>query len=438
MDRLFYRLLRWSYTARTWLTMRFTPLGLGVLACCAIAAVIGIDTHQSLSYQVFTFCGSLLVVAIFSSRFIRVRVSAGRSLPRFGTVGVPLRYRILLSGTKPHKGLQLIETFGSSFPSYREYQGIIRQHKDWRSRKQQWQERVSQYRRVVAPIVDVPEMDVPETEGVGEILPLRRGLLRFETLRIARPDPLGLFRSWVSVAIPQSMVILPKRYQVPPLQFPGTSRHQIGGMALAGVGDSMELRSLRNYRPGDSPRKIHWKSWAKVGQPMVREELDECSVRHTLILDTVQPEPYSERFEEAVAVAASLASSLQTQDSVLDVVFTGADESILDTSRDQMDRLLEQLAVVEPCQAASFVTTPESLHYFSQLSRCICIFLAWDTSRRALVEQLQRAGAPALIVVIAAEDEFPDLPTQTCFQSSLTRLHILTPGQIQQGLWALS
>ena len=50
----------------------------------------------------------------------------------------------------------------------------------------------------------------------AEVTPLRRGVLRLEGLLIARPDPLGLFRALTQVPLPQSLLILPKRYLLPP------------------------------------------------------------------------------------------------------------------------------------------------------------------------------------------------------------------------------
>ena len=44
--------------------------------------------------------------------------------------------------------------------------------------------------------------------------------------------------------------------------------------------------SLRDYRPGDPLQRIHWKSFARTGDPVVREYQDEFFERHALILDT--------------------------------------------------------------------------------------------------------------------------------------------------------
>jgi Protein of unknown function DUF58 len=444
MERSFYRLLRFAYYLRQWLTRRFTPMGLGVLICLGISAIIGMDTNQSVSYQVFTFLTALLSVAIAASFFIRYRFSATRILPCFGTVGTPLQYRVVLQNkTKhPQKGLKLLESFSEGFPNFPEFRRIATLSKSWSARRQEWLRIVAQQRWAIAPAVELPVLSAKEsTEAIGNIIPLRRGLLQFKTLTVACPDPLGLFNACVTLPLPQSVLILPKRYQLPPLQLPGGRRHQSGGVALASsVGDSEEFRALREYRPGDPPRKIHWKSWAKVGKPIVKEEQDEYFVRHALILDTFQPESHSEILEEAVAVAVSLACEVQTQESLLDMMFVGLEAYCFTVGRGlgQTERMLELLASVVPCQDKTFDSLiPVIQTRFSLLSGCICIFLTWDDDRKALVEQLQRMGVPTMVLVIEGDRSLSNYAALEPLKEAQSSIHILKLGQIQQGLLEL-
>ncbi|MGH8024685.1 MAG: DUF58 domain-containing protein, partial [Limisphaerales bacterium] len=141
---------------------------------------------------------------------------------------------------------------------------------------------------------------------------------------ISRTDPFGLFRSFARFRAPETVLILPKRYPLPPFILPGGARFQQGGVALASnVGQSDEFVSLREYRQGDPLRRIHWRSWARIGKPIVREFEDEFFSRYALVLDTFSNEPYSEPFEEAVSLASSFASAIRTQESLLDLLFIG-------------------------------------------------------------------------------------------------------------------
>src|SRR3977135_4628046 len=81
-------------------------------------------------------------------------------------------------------------------------------------------------------------------------------------------------------------------------------RLQPGGVAFAGrVGDAEEFMSLRDYRSGDTPRRIHWKAWARTGRLVIKEYQDEFFVRHALLLDTF-PSGATATLEAAESLAA--------------------------------------------------------------------------------------------------------------------------------------
>src|SRR6185295_8954921 len=208
--------------------------------------------------------------------------------------------------------------------------------------------RVNPFKLAALKAADVPAATPQgEVEVKLELTPLRRGLLRFNGLRLARPDPLGLFRAFSKVPLPQTTLILPRRYPLPPLSFPGTLKYQDGGVALASnVGQSEEFIALRDYRHGDPLRHIHWRSWAKAGRPVVKEFEDEFFVRHALVLDTFTKQPHSEIFEEAVSIAASFACSIRTQESLLDLLFVGPDSYCFTAGRGlgRSEQMLEILA----------------------------------------------------------------------------------------------
>lgn len=165
---------------------------------------------------------------------------------------------------------------------------------------------------------------------------------------------------------------------------------------------------MRDYRPGDPLRKIHWRSWAKTGRPIVKEYQDEFFVRHALALDTFGPE--GPVFEEAVSVAASFAASVATQDSLLDLLFVGSKTYCFTAGRGlgSADSLLEVLACVEPCRDKSFNELSHAvLRRGASISGCLCVLLGFDAERRAFVRRLRAAGLPALALVIAGPDTPP-------------------------------
>jgi uncharacterized protein (DUF58 family) len=281
-------------------------------------------------------------------------------------------------------------------------------------------------RRRVRPIQTV-NLPVLPPRGMAdvevELVPLRRGVLHFNSVALARPDPFVLFRSFSCVKRPGALTILPKRYALPPFALPGSQQYQHGGVALAAsIGESEEFVSLRDYRPGDPMRRIHWRSWAKAGRPIVKEFQDEFFVRHALILDTfiggtaraASGSPRSARrttsrvasdaaFEEAVSVAASFACTIDTQESLLDLLFIGPEAFCFTIGRGvaHADQMMEILASVQPTPNGSFAALEQLvIEHAESVSGCICIFLEWDDARRELVRKLSALGVPAMVLVI--------------------------------------
>ena len=174
------------------------------------------------------------------------------------------------------------------------------------------------------------------------------------------------------------------------------------------VGESEEFVSLREYRPGDPLRRMHWKSFAKLGKPIVKEYQDEFFVRHALILDTFGGPAEEEIFEEAVSVAASLAYTIQNQDSLLDLMFVGPQAYCFTSGRGvgNMERVLEVLASVRVCQEKEFAALEGLvLTHAADMSGCLCIFLSWDEPRQRLVRALMSRGVPLRVFVVTANDE---------------------------------
>jgi uncharacterized protein (DUF58 family) len=290
--------------------------------------------------------------------------------------------------------------------------------------------------------VNLKEAEVPpmspgaETEVRVALTPLRRGILRFNGVTLARPDPVGLFRSFVKVSAKQTVLILPKRHLLPPIALPGTMRYQEGGVALAAnVGRSEEFVSLREYRHGDPRRHIHWRSWAKTGKPIVKEFEDEFFVRHALVLDTFTDEPRSEILEEAVSVATSFACAVLTQESLLDLLFVGAESYCFTVGRGiaHADQMLEILASVKACGDKSFSTLEHLvINHISVVSGCICVLQQWDDARQKFVEKLRTLGVPVLVLLIVRPGETkPDAGT---LRDAPESFHVLEIGKIAEQL----
>ncbi len=440
-----FRILYWFYRCSTglgqWILRRFTLAGLTVLCTLAIATVMAPDSENNVAYQGFTVLCFLIVIAVFFSAAFPARFEAERQLPRFGTAGCPLNYtvRVMNLTAKPQAGLELLETLADPRPSFPEWLAVqMADEKQLRSFRFSQGRRTNPFKPALTKPAQVPTIPAQGHADVPvEILPLRRGLLRLTGLTLARPDPLGLFRSFRKVPAPQSVLILPKRYPLPPLDLPGILKYQEGGVALASnVGQSEEFVALRDYRHGDPLRHIHWRSWAKASKPVVREFEDEFFVRHALVLDTFTDHPHSEAFEEAVSVAASFAYTIQTQESLLDLLFIGLESYCFTAGRGLAfaDQMLEILASVRACTEHPFSSLQRLvLNHAASVAGCVCVLLAWDEERQELVKRLRAQGMPMLVLVVVADDKTADLDPGP-MRDEPERFQVLRVGQIEQGL----
>lgn len=442
MKRLFYLNFRFFYVIHQRVSRRFTKSGLMVVSLIIVSAVIGLDTNLTMAYQSFTFFSCLLIISAICTCFFRGRFAVTRILPRFGTAGESLSYSLRLENLSPkiQKGLCLFEDMEDPRPGFEEFADTPEPDEDSRNLFDQavgfyrWQWLIYRKQGYESGHWPIPAVLPRGWSRVNiEIKPSARGYLRFTGITVARPDPLGLMYAFVRVPAPQSLLILPKRYDLPQIHLPGTRRYHSGGVSLtSSVGDSEEFVSLRDYRPGDSLRRIHWKSWAKTGKPVVKEYQNEFFVRHALVLDTFQQTAYSKIFEEAVSVAASFACSVRTRDSLLDLIFAGPETYCFTTGRGlfHTDRILEILASVRACKDRPFdVLSQAVISRAAILSGCICIFLSWDEARKAFIRELISLGAPVLVLLIAE----PDVSSEM-INDMPENFHKLETGRIQEGL----
>lgn len=93
---------------------------------------------------------------------------------------------------------------------------------------------------------------------------VRRGVYADGSCVIDSGAPFGVVQARRTMSVHSPLVVYPKTYDVDPKRMTGP-----GGWAEpAAVGD---VSSVRDYRPGDPLRHIHWRSVARRGRLVVRE-----------------------------------------------------------------------------------------------------------------------------------------------------------------------
>jgi uncharacterized protein (DUF58 family) len=103
--------------------------------------------------------------------------------------------------------------------------------------------------------------------------PARRGSHAFDAVEIAHRSRLGLWRVRRRFEERSAIEVYPNIEALH--RFELLARHnalaEIGVRAVRMRGDGTEFERMRDYRPGDDPRGVDWKSTARLGRLIVRE-----------------------------------------------------------------------------------------------------------------------------------------------------------------------
>lgn len=144
----------------------------------------------------------------------------------------------------------------------------------------------------------------------------RRGKYRFGPLRVSTRFPLGLVKASSRVKRFERLVVCPRLGRLTPdwlreLDSDRLGRHEMRRRHGPMDGD---YYGLREWRPGDSKRWIHWRTTAKLGKLAVRQFEQQQNRDMALVLDLWEPdEPDDEdraRTELAVSLAATMVDQL--------------------------------------------------------------------------------------------------------------------------------
>ena len=440
---------RWYMTSRgatRWIRRRFTAIGLALLV--ALAVTLGTANHeQTMGFPTFLLLVSVLAIALVVSPFFRMRFTVTRQAPPLVTAGNPFTMRVHITNlsNRVQSGLDYAEDLREPRLTSQDVINRLREALTWQPQNGRIPYLSPSTRAARCEPVPVPALPVSASREIEVVITAwRRGQLRLAGGMLMRTDPFGVFRAFCRAfsrnEVPQTVLVLPARYPLPPLALLGQSREQPEGAALAtGIGQSEEFVALRDYRRGDPLKHVHWRSVARTGRVVVKEYQDEHLMRHGLVLDTCCPARDDLRFEEAVAVAASFACTVPDQESLLDLLLVG-DHAVCVTSGRGLgstQRMLEVLALVQPTREIRFEALEALVaQHRDALSSCLVLLLAWDAPRRALIKRLRVQQLPVIVLLLLPRgqsapaergepDEQPD------------RLIVLESGRIPECLRAL-
>lgn len=247
-----------------------------------------------------------------------------------------------------------------------------------------------------------------------------RGVYRFGPVRLSSRFPLGLIERGQVFSLPDEILVYPRvgrLTQSAQRQLLGAAELSSDRRARTGVFHD-EFHHLREYRAGDNPRAIHWRTSARRGTLILREYEQNREQHLTLILDLWEPPVYvandgrHERTEWALCLAATacLEQRRLARDSRLSLFGDG--RTLLEwegrATAASLEALLDQMAVV---QAGPAQRTADQLEQAWQRSSLSTRFVVISTRtqdrepwRQSMVERLP-AGAAQRIQWIFVEPE---------------------------------
>jgi uncharacterized protein (DUF58 family) len=229
----------------------------------------------------------------------------------------------------------------------------------------------------------------------------RRGRYRFGPLRVSTRFPFGLVSGAITIGGHDELLVCPRLGRLSRAWsnvIEGAKAGQARTQHRKGLVDG-EFYGLRDWRPGDSPRWIHWRTTAKLAKLSVRQFEQQRNRDVALVLDLHRPDRPSEAdlyyVELAVSFAATaIADFCRRGGSRLLVSYVGASKSQQAAPASQifMQDLLRDLAVIE---AGAAEELPAVLGQVLGASRPgeVVIVISTRASQTSAALRHQNAGA---------------------------------------------
>lgn len=193
------------------------------------------------------------------------------------------------------------------------------------------------------------------------------------------------------------------------------SRHPYGHTKsqLRFFEDPSRVMGVRDYQPGDNPKRVNWKATARVGELQVKEFQPTITLDTLLLLD-LEPKDYPESnaadlIEMAIETAASLCYMILMNSQTLGFVTNvgkgsaGPAEIVVRQGKGvgQLSKIMDLLARIEPSEGVDFSRTVHAGRLGAQPGSTVIVVVPGrrgDIFDSCLI--LKKAGYKVTLVVI--------------------------------------
>lgn len=191
------------------------------------------------------------------------------------------------------------------------------------------------------------------------VVPGIRGHYYLEKISLIGGDPAGLFRRKKHFRQICDIVIYPETIKISwmPIRIKNQIHTSLAGRPLGVSGIGYDFFGVREYRPSDGVRFIHWKSTARYHQLMVREFEANAVTSVCLMLDinkdSVGNDEYDNNLEFMIKTASSIVSYLAAN--FCQILFiTGSEHGglmrISGETSGVKDKIMTALAMLKPSE----------------------------------------------------------------------------------------
>ena len=212
----------------------------------------------------------------------------------------------------------------------------------------------------------------------------QRGRYRFGPLRAASRFPLGLVERSRVFRAPEEILIYPRIGKVSPVwkQKLTNATDLVTRMQPHHGVFHDDFHQLREFRSGDNPRAIHWRSTARRGELILREFQQNREHMLAIVLDLFWPPSASNRFREQTELALSFVASLlaergrECRDGLLTLAAAGDRTFHWEGhgTPTSLESLLDGLAVFEPGPAKEIVNLfSKTLQHSSSMTQVLLV-----------------------------------------------------------------
>ncbi|MBW3594546.1 MAG: DUF58 domain-containing protein [Actinobacteria bacterium] len=241
----------------------------------------------------------------------------------------------------------------------------------------------------------------------------RRGVFTSGAVLLTSGAPFGFMRSRKAIEVPGETTVVPHWADLgsfpilEPSSFPADVLHE-----RARTGAGQEYLGVREYRPGDPQRAVHWRSTARVGELVVREFEEEVQSRVTLILAGKDVgDPPDSAFEMLVSAAASIGIYALNTGHPVDLL-RPLPEGVAHLGDPDRYDILDWLAAAEPIDSPVTPLVSQALARVGRRGTVVVLIPTLGEAARDAedaVRMIQAAGSRAIVVAARASSWYDDV-----------------------------